>query len=258
MSSHKSPITEFPGRAKAVIEPSEILARKKRIPERCVLCYFAEVIESLVKEKTLVEIGKLHGEGDPVRIYRMGTGKHPTAVCFPGIGAPFAAATLEELIALGANRFVVCGGAGVLDGSIPAGKTIVPTWALRDEGTSYHYLQPSRTCRPHKKALDAIGKACINSNVDFMEGGTWTTDGVYRETRGAIRRRRAEGCLTVEMEAAALFAVARFRRVYLGQVLYAGDDVSGPEWNHRSWNNLHQTRRKLFDLSLDAVKIMEE
>lgn len=257
MPNHEAPVIEYPGRAKALIEPADILSKKKPIPQRCVLCYFAEVIEGMVSQGA-VPIGKLHGEGEAVKIYRVGKGTYATAICFPGIGAPFAAATLEELIAMGASKFVVCGGAGVLDGSIPAGKTIVPTWALRDEGTSYHYLPPSRTCRPHKKALEAIRKVCKIRKLDYLEGGTWTTDGVYRETRSAVRRRRAEGCLSVEMEAAALFAVARFRKVSLGQILYAGDDVSGPKWNHRRWNHLSETRRNLFDLAMQACKAMED
>ena len=63
--------------------------------------------------------------------------------------------------------------------------------------------------------------------MPFVTGKTWTTDGLYRETRGKVDRRVAEGCLTVEMEAAAFFAVAAFRGVSFGQLLYAGDDLSG-------------------------------
>ena len=258
MTTPRAPIMEYPGRAKAVIEPSEILSRKARIPNRCVMCYFMEVMKKLIDEGVMTPIGKLDGEGGAVPIYQMGKNGQDIAVCFAGVGAPLAAATLEELIAMGGRMFMVCGGAGVLDGAIPAGHTIIPTWALRDEGTSYHYLQPSRTCRPHKKALDAIHQVCTTEGIDFTAGGTWTTDGVYGETPSAIRRRRAEGCITVEMEAAALFAVARFRKVTLGQVLYAGDDVSGPVWDHRHWSTLAQTREKLFELAVEACKKLED
>ena len=58
--------------------------------------------------------------------------------------------------------------------------------------------------------------------------------------------------LTLEMEAAALFAVAQFRGVSLGQILYAGDDVSGDQWDHRQWQSAVQTRRRLLELSVEA------
>ena len=71
--------------------------------------------------------------------------------------------------------------------------------------------------------------------MPYVQGKTWTTDGFYRETPAKVPLRRAEGCLTVEMEAAAFFAVAQFRGVQFGQMLYGGDDVSGAEWDHRDW-----------------------
>jgi uridine phosphorylase len=69
-----------------------------------------------------------------------------------------------------------------------------------------------------------------------------------------VAARRAEGCLTVEMEAAALFAVAQYRGITIGQLLYAGDDLSGDEWDHRGWDEDRSVRERLFDLALDAVQ----
>ena len=69
--------------------------------------------------------------------------------------------------------------------------------------------------------------------MPFATGLTWTTDGLFRETPAKVAARRAEGCLTVEMEAAALFAVAQYRGITIGQLLYAADDLSGDEWDHR-------------------------
>jgi uridine phosphorylase len=83
-------------------------------------------------------------------------------------------------------------------------------------------------------------------------GKTWTTDAIYRETPARIARRRAEGCITVEMEAAAFFAVAQFRGVTFGQILYGGDDVSGDLWDDRDWDRQTSTREKLFWLAAEA------
>jgi uridine phosphorylase len=84
--------------------------------------------------------------------------------------------------------------------------------------------------------------------VPFVTGKAWSTDGIYRETRARATRRRDEGCLVVDMEAAALFAVARFRAVPLVYLLYAGDSLAGETWDDRNWQR-HERREELFWLS---------
>jgi uridine phosphorylase len=87
-------------------------------------------------------------------------------------------------------------------------------------------------------------------------GLTWTTDAPFRETEGKVARRRDQGCISVEMEAAAMFACAAFRGAVYGQLLYAGDDVSAAEWDHRDWNQQVGVRERLLDLALDAVILL--
>lgn len=87
--------------------------------------------------------------------------------------------------------------------------------------------------------------------MPYTLGKTWTTDAFYRETPAKVARRRAEGCLIVEMGAAALFAVAQFRGVTLAQVLYAGGDSSGATWDDRAWER-HEVRERLFWLAAEA------
>ena len=89
--------------------------------------------------------------------------------------------------------------------------------------------------------------------MPYARGKTWTTDGIYRETPARIARRRDEGCLTVEMEAAAFFAVAEFCGVTFGQMLYAGDDLSGDTWDMRDFiHGQASLRERLFWLAADA------
>lgn len=257
MAERRPPILEHPGAGRAVIEPLERFRNRDRIPSGCVLCFFLDVILKHEREGLLKPLLRLRSEGHPVQVYRLGRGARSLTVAFPGVGAPFAAAVLEELIALGGSRFIVCGGAGVLDGSIPAGRWILPTEALRAEGTSYHYQRRGRFSRPHPAAVAALAKACRVRGQAPLRTRTWTTDAVYRETPAMVRRRRAEGCLVVEMEAAALFAVARFRKVILGQLLYAGDDVSGSDWDQRGWTRRLDVRTELFELAVDACRRIE-
>ncbi|MBM4318880.1 MAG: hypothetical protein FJ125_02730 [Deltaproteobacteria bacterium] len=142
------------------IDPRALLAHKPRIPERCVLCFFTEVLHAGRENGRLEQIGQLSGEGDPIPIYSLVDGGSALAVVRPGLTAPFAAAVPEELIALGGRRFVAYGGAGVLDPSIAAGHLVIPRAALRDEGTSYHYQRRGRYARPHRGALAALRAAC--------------------------------------------------------------------------------------------------
>ena len=86
----------------------------------------------------------------PMPVYRMTHEGHDVAVAHPGLCAPFAAAVLEELIAFGGRKFVACGSAGVLGSDLAKGTVVVPSGAVRDEGTSYHYVAPVERL-PHSR-----------------------------------------------------------------------------------------------------------
>ena len=174
----------------------------------------------------------------------------------PGVGAALSAALLEEVIAFGCNKFIACGGCGVLKEEVAVGHLIVVSSAVRDEGVSYHYLPPAREVQPNALAVQSLVSVLDEQGVPYLTGNTWTTDAPYRETRARIKRRRAEGCLAVEMEAAGMMAVAQFRKVPLAQVLYAGDDLSGSEWDNRDWQSRSDVRERLFWLAADAVLLL--
>lgn len=127
---------------------------------------------------------------------------------------------------------------------------LLPYSAVRDEGVSYHYIEPAREVECNKHAIKTIEGFFKSENIPFIKAKTWTTDAFYRETENKIALRVSEGCVTVEMEAAAFFAVSTFRNVILGQILFGGDDLSGVEWNSRRWSSREEIRRSLVDLSL--------
>jgi len=247
-----APILEFDPTPQAVIEPALAHAQFD-MPRHVVLCFFRDVITSVVAALGGREIGALESEMGSHPIYEVDYDGRRLAVVQAGVGASLAAGWLDELIALGCRAFVAAGGAGVLVPELALGHIVVPTAAVRDEGTSYHYLPPSREVAPTDDALAAILSTLERRGVPHVTGKTWTTDGLYRETRAKASRRVAEGCLTVEMEAAAFFAVARFRGVSFGQMLYAGDDLSGEVWDSRGWNHHAEGRDLLFHLAAEAV-----
>lgn len=114
-------------------------------------------------------------------------------------------------------------------------------------------LPPSREVAPSPRIIEAILATLSERDVPFVMGKTWTTDALYRETRAKAARRVAEGCVCVEMEAAACFAVAQFRDVSFGQMLYAGDDLSGEIWDDRGWIGHATGREAIFRLAVDAI-----
>lgn len=132
------------------------------------------------------------------------------------------------------------------------GHLVIPTTAVRDEGTSSHYAAPSRQIHTDPATVAIAIQVLQERAVPFTLGTTWTTDAPYRETTARIHRRQDEGCLTVEMVTAALLAVAAFRNVRFIQYLYAGDDLSGTAWDHREWTTA-DARTELLQLAIETV-----
>ncbi len=256
MPEKNYPILEFDADREAVIEPVKTV-KGGLLPPQAVLCFFQEVIEKLVSERKAVKVGDGRSEYGLHPFYAMEYHGRQVAIFHPGLGAPMAAGIFEENIARGVRDCVACGGAGVLDKSIPSGHVIVPVSAIRDEGTSYHYLPPAREVEADPAVVAAIERVLAKHRVPYDKGKTWTTDAFYRETKGKVKRRRAEGALAVEMEAAAIFSVARFRGLRCGQILYGGDDVSSEEWDAREWGKNVPVREKLFWLAAEAAVTMD-
>ena len=245
------PILEYDPARKAILEPDQILS-SINIAERCVLSFFQDVISDLKERGQLQQVFQLGSERGPNPVYEMTVNGQRLAVMHAGIGAPMSAAFMEELIALGCCKFIACGGCGVLDENVGLGHAVIPVSAVRDEGTSYHYLPPAREVASSPEAVAAIRSTLERHQITYILGKTWTTDAIYRETPDKVALRRSEGCLTVEMETAAFCAVAKFRGVTFGQILYGGDDLTGDQWDRRDWHKLNSTREKLFWLAAES------
>ena len=250
------PLTEFDPDRSAMIEPASQFTRRKQpkdMPVIAVACFFGDVVGRVATEREarlVTHLSAEHGQHDVWEIEHSG---RRLAFFQPGLGAPLSAGFLEEIIEAGCQTVVACGGCGVLDANLALGHVVVVTSALRDEGTSFHYAPPSRTIEADQEVVRRLESFLQGRGVPYTTGMTWTTDAFYRETRGKVARRRAEGCITVEMEAAALIAVARFRGVRLGHLLYAGDSLAGESWDHRGWVKAHDVREQLFWLAADAA-----
>jgi uridine phosphorylase len=255
--TEQAPILEFDTDRGAILLPDPYRTGDNNLPNTAVLCFFYDVLDDQKEKGNLRPVHELRSEMGNHPVYLYEQGGRPIVVFHPGVGAPLAAAFLEELIAIGVTRFVVCGGYGVLDRDIAVGHPVILYSAVRDEGTSYHYLAPSREVEPHPKVTQALMQTFTEAGIEYRMGKAWTTDGVYRETKGKRAVRMAEGCSVVEMEAAALFAVAKFREVMIGQVVYGGDLVVPEGWDKRGWYKRTDDRQLLFDLSVRAARLLD-
>jgi len=246
----KYPLFEHDYNSTAITEPSKIYKNVRNIPERAVLVFYQKVIDDLLAKNLLEKIDSLTSETGIFPIYRLK--EKNITVMNSGLGAPFSGAVLEELIVRGVNKCIACGSAGVLNKNFERGSVVVVSSAVRDEGTSYHYLEPSREVQVENETVKIIESVLDKSGVPYTTGKTWTTDAIYRETKEIIKKRISEGCITVEMEASALIAISKFRNIKFGQILSCGDDVSGEEWNKRVHPEAHTHKEKLFWLAVDC------
>ena len=152
------------------------------------------------------------------------------------VGAPACAGTVEEIrTVLNTDKIIHFGGAGCLDKEIARGKVMIPTEAYRDEGTSYHYAPASDYITIRNAD---IVEACMKENgIPYVKGKTWTTDGFYRETVNNFEKHKAAGCISVEMEGAAVQAVCDFRGLEVYMFFTGGDLLDAPEWTNRKEKN---------------------
>lgn len=246
------PLLEFDGGPEAALDPDTVMRLENpeaAVPEAMVMCFFADVVESIGASGDAREVIRLMGG---LRVYEWQRGDDVVGIIYPGAGAPLAGGLLEELIALGCRRAVACGGAGALVDRV-LDHVVVVTSCVRDEGLSYHYLEPARTVEADPRGVTALERAVASSGLAASSGASWTTDGVYRETPQKAARRRDEGCLTVEMEGAALAAVARFRDVPFGQLFYVWNSIAGREWVARDWDDIRAQKEQLLELAVAGL-----
>ena len=225
---------EFDPNPQAVINPSHAAAPVPGMPRVMVSCFASVTFDRMVRSLKAEPMAETKTANMVYPIYRAVYGGVPVALQMAAVGAPVCAGNLEECYAMGVETVVLFGNCGVLDGTIGDCSIILPTAALRDEGTSYHYAPPSEEIEVNPRYRDVFLGLLEELGVPHTRGKTWTTDAFYRETREKVARRRAQGCVCVEMEAAAVAAMAQFRKKEAFIFFYAGDSLDGDSWDARS------------------------
>lgn len=243
---------------KPLFSPKDFLLYLKRIgrypefkaPHGVIICYQSGLLEYILKNHKTTRATGLCRE-----MYLLDeTDGNAAVVGNFGIGGPAAGVVLEELIAFGVKRFISIGTAGALQRSRKAGHLMVCEKAIRDEGTSYHYLKPSKYAYPSKRVTDELKAALERFEYNYFMGVTWTIDAPYRETVAEIKRYQKEGVATVEMEASALFAIAEYRKVELGAMFTISDSLAELEWKPKF--HLKKTVKGLEVLYKSALSVL--
>jgi uridine phosphorylase len=199
---------------------------KIKIPENVIICYSERFLNYYKKSHKMKVIKEIYGE---FSLLNETNNKVALWGDF-GIGAPVTVSVMEELIALGVKRFISIGEAGSLQKNIKIGDIVICDRAIRDEGTSHHYLKYSKYAYPSKDLTEKIKLAFQKYKIKYFTGTSWTQDAPYRETVKEVKQYQKEGVATVEMEASAIFAVGKYRKVDVSAIFTISDSLAGPKW----------------------------
>jgi len=176
----------------------------------------------------------------------------------PYFGAPATATTLEMLVAGGGRVFIVVGAVGALSPVLRIGDVLVPTWGLREEGVSFHYMHSNYVPKPDRelasKLFHEVKRVKGRRRIRVFRGGVWSTDALFRETRDKVVKYSKIGVLGVDMESTALMTVADYRKVKLAVVAAVSDELYGEEWRKGfGTRKLRRTEKIVVKAALNTI-----
>jgi uridine phosphorylase len=228
--------------------------KRPKVPDYAVFSFWPSMYD-VVKKKYKVRESKFLSDRTPFLTFDH-KGMKVVFLVFP-IGAPMSGAILEMMFALGTKYAIFFGAPGVLSPNIERCEIILPTKALRDEGTSYHYEEPSLFSYPSNLVLKHIERTLKSNEIPYYKGGVWTTDALFRETPRKVKENFKKGCIAVDMEASALFSISRFWNNHISAIFHAADCVGGKKWEPRiskkGMRKEKATATKVLELSIESL-----
>ena len=228
------PILEYDDNPHSVLMPNHEKLNLK-LPQKAVFAFLGDWIDEYARQHDCKFVGTFESATKTYPIYVTHYQGHDVCLCQAPVGSAPATQILDWLISYGVKGVISAGSCGALI-DIPENTFLVPIKALRDEGTSYHYLPPSRYVDLNPSALKAIEQTLNQHHYSYIECIAWTTDGFFRETKDKVEYRRNEGCTVVEMECSALAACAEFRNILFGQILFTADTLADiHHYDERGW-----------------------
>lgn len=218
--------------APGIISPEMLNTRKPGLPGTCLVTFSQAVLRHALARFPHEEALGIQGLNGTRTAFVLRDGDFKVLLYMSPITAAGAGLVLEEMAqATGASRFVLFGSCGALDKELTEGRLIVPTAAYRDEGFSYHYAAADDYITV--KNAPFVAAALTGLGLPHVRGRVWTTDALYRETRGNMEKRVREGCVAVDMECAGLQALCDYRGYSYYTFFYTGDLLDAPAWESR-------------------------
>lgn len=224
---------EFDPNRQAIINPQDLYKPIEGFPKVVISCFSRVTFAHLLENYEHDEITRTSIANFKVIVYGITIGDQQIAVFNAPVGAASCVEIIEDLIQFGMEKLVLFETCGVLDQDIEA-ISIIPTSALRDERTSYHYLPASDEVEVNKGILPLFQSFLDSHKVSYQKGKVWTTDTPYRETINKMKRRKESGAICVDMECSAVAALADFRGFELCHFFYAADHLSEEKWDIRT------------------------
>ena len=223
---------KYPQEKRAFINPEDLTKQNPDFPALCVSTFSFGIIDKLASLDSV--------ENNRPLIYRkwkctrLSNHLQKYTDCFLFVASRSARLYRRDRrnYCFGGEKIVLFGSCGILDNSAD-NKIIIPTSAVRDEGTSYHYLKATDEVFADQNSINKMTKCLENCGYPYIKGKTWTTDAIYRETESVIAERKKARCICVEMECAAALAVTQFREIPFAQFLYSADNLDSPKWEPR-------------------------
>jgi len=237
-----------------IISLKDFYGEPKHIVDLCLIIFSKDIYTHLLNTYNCEEIAILTACNGNTPIYKINYKGADIAFYLTGIGSAVASSECYEVSWItGAKKFIMFGSCGSLDRKKTEGKFIVPTESYRGEGCSYYYAEPSDYI--NIKNSQKLSEIFNELGVPYVLGRVWTTDSIVRETRGLVSKRKAEGCIAVEMELAGVQAVCDFYNLELYNFLEAGDVLEESEYEVKGLHNANHNLGKLYIALETALRI---
>ena len=217
--------------------------KKDGFPKYCIITSQNNIVEYL-KKKLGAKKNK-NWTSNRTNLYTFKIGRKNVGVINVGQGSPQAVIIAEVLISLGTKYFFIIGSIGGLQKKMKIGDLVLINKALRDEGTSFHYLPPSKYSFSSKKFSCLFKKFLIKQSVEFVEGAVWTTDAFFRETKKLVAQYQKESVLGIDMKTSALFALAKCREVDICAIFYVSDLLGNLKWEPHLYSPTAKDRQRV-------------
>lgn len=188
------------------------------------------------------EVGRFETVSFSPSVYEIEVDGKKFNLCQAPLGAPAATQLLDWLISHGTKKVLAIGSAGSLV-NLPENNFFLVKKAIRDEGTSFHYLPAGNEIELNEKFREDLLANAKKEKINLPEVTTWTTDGFFRETESKMDKALSLGAQLVEMECSGMAACSEFRGIEFAQILFTADTLAAQDGHEeRTWGRAGKQR----------------